>query len=209
MSNLQGHRKPGVKMLGKFWTVANMLSITRLILVIPITYLILTDGSIAWLMALIALAVCTDWFDGTIARWSRTVSDWGKVLDPMADKIAASSVVLALVIRDSLPIWFLAIIIVRDLVIVAGSAVAMHRLRRVLMSIWWGKVAVFMLSLTILGALLKADPPVMQVCIWVTSALFVYSFVLYVIRFISLMREEPTAGAITADDSAGVPYPVG
>ena len=195
-------------MLGKFWTVANMLSIARLFLVIPITYLVLTDGPIAWILSLILIAVCTDWFDGTIARWSKTVSDWGKVLDPLADKIAGAAVVLALVIRGSLPFWFLAIIIVRDLFIVIGSAIAVHRLRRVLMSIWWGKVAVFMLSLTILGALLKADEPIMQFSIWVTAVLFLYSFVLYVIRFVGLMRGKPDDNAPREDSTSGVAYPV-
>ena len=190
-------------MLGKFWTVANMLSIARIFLVIPITYLILTDGSRAWLMGLIIFAVGTDWFDGSIARWSKTVSDWGKVLDPLADKIAAASVVLALVIRGSIPFWFLAIILVRDIAIVIGSAIAVHRLKRVLASIWWGKVAVFMLSLTVLGALLKADPPIMQALIWITSALFIYSFVLYIVRFLSLMRGKPNPEARSDDPNAG------
>lgn len=208
MSNHEDGSRPGMKMLGTFWTVANMLSIARLLLVIPITYLILTDGSLVWLLGLILAAVCSDWFDGTVARWSKTVSDWGKVLDPLADKIAASAVVLALTIKGSLPVWFLVLIVVRDVLIVIGSAIAAHRLQRVLMSIWWGKVAVFMLSLTILGALLKADPPVMQSAIWITAALFIYSFVLYVVRFISLMSRKP-AEVAPHDRAAGdLAYPV-
>ena len=79
MSNLQDHHKPGFKMLGKFWTVANMLSIARLILVIPITYLILTDGSIAWLMGLIVVAVGTDWFDELHAQSNRRHWPFGDV----------------------------------------------------------------------------------------------------------------------------------
>ena len=187
MSNLQNEEESSYKMLGRFWTIPNMLSIARIFLTIPITYLILTDGSIVWILSLIALAVCTDWFDGVVARWAKSVSEWGKVLDPLADKISASSVVLALVIQNKIPLWFLLVIVTRDILILIGGAVAAHRLRVVLMSNLWGKVAVFMLSVTVLWALLEADRPLFQISMWITTVLFVFSFVLYVIRFIDVM----------------------
>ena len=187
MSNLQYEEHSSHKMLGRFWTIPNMLSIARIFLTIPIAYLILTDGSIFWILSLIAIAVSTDWFDGFVARWSKSVSEWGKVLDPLADKIAASAVVLALVIQDQLPLWFLLVIVIRDVLILIGGAVAAHRLRVVLMSMWEGKVAVFMLSLTVLWALLEADRPLFYTTMWITTILFIYSFVLYVGRFIDVM----------------------
>jgi CDP-diacylglycerol--glycerol-3-phosphate 3-phosphatidyltransferase len=210
MPNLQDTHESGYKSFGKFWTVANMLSMARLVLIIPITYLILSNGSIKWILGLIFVAVCTDWFDGTVARWSKTVSEWGKVLDPLADKIAAASVVLALVIRGSLPVWFLSVILIRDIVIVIGSAIAAHRFRRVLMSIWWGKVAVFMLSLTILGAILKADPPVQQISLLITTVLLVYSFMLYMLRFIRIIWSNDNAGGASRseDPPREITYPV-
>lgn len=166
-----------------------MLSLTRVILVIPITFLIIVDGSVGWILGLVFAALCTDWFDGTVARWSKTVSEWGKVLDPLADKFAAICVVLALTIRGSLPVWFLVLIAVRDILIVWGSTLATRKLQRVLMSLWWGKIAVFMLAITVLGAILKADPPVLNIAIWVTAVLFVYSFLLYAFRYFRLMGE--------------------
>ena len=187
MQNLQDDENSGQKLLGRFWTIPNMLSIARIFLTIPIAYLILTEGPILWTLSLIALAICTDWFDGAVARWSKSVSEWGKVLDPLADKIAAATVVLALVIQEQLPLWFLLVIVVRDILIVIGGAIAAHRTRVVLMSMWWGKVAVFMLSLTILWALLEADRLLFDISLWVTTVLFIYSFILYVIRFIDVM----------------------
>lgn len=180
-----------IRTLGTFWTGANLLSLLRILLVAPIAYLILEDGPISWTLGLIFLAITTDWFDGTLARWSGTVSEWGKVLDPLADKIAASAVVLSLVLTGRLPVWFLLLVLGRDLLIVLGSVVAVHRLNRVLMSIWMGKIAVFSLSLTVLAALLKADPPVLQVSVWATSVLFIYSFLLYVVRYFNLVRTTP------------------
>ena len=187
-----------------------MLSLARLVLVVPITYLILKDGSVAWILGLVFAALCTDWFDGTVARWSKTVSEWGKVLDPLADKIAAICVVAALAIRGSLPVWFLVLILVRDVLIVWGSTLATRKLQRVLMSLWWGKVAVFMLALTVLGAILKADPPIMNIAIWLSTVLFVYSFLLYMVRYIRLMRDEDEDGNAESDNSnSELVYPVG
>lgn len=205
--------QPAHKVLGKFWTLANMLSLARLVLVIPITYLIIKDGSVAWILGLVFAALCTDWFDGTVARWSKTVSEWGKVLDPLADKIAAVTVVCALTIRGSLPLWFLVLLLVRDILIVWGSTLATRRLQRVLMSLWWGKVAVFMLALTVLGAILRADPPIMNMAIWITAGLYVYSFALYVIRYIRLMRyvedvEDIEEGPGSDGSNAEIAYPV-
>ncbi|MEX0821195.1 MAG: CDP-alcohol phosphatidyltransferase family protein [Rhodothermales bacterium] len=177
-----------LRLLGRFWTLANMLSMIRLLLVVPITYLILTDGPMGWLFGLIGLALVTDWFDGRIARWSSTVSEWGKVLDPLADKIAGVAIVMALVVRGSLPTWFLTLLVVRDALIVLGGVVLARRTGHVVMSGLMGKIAVTALSLTVLAALLRADPPLIRYCVWITAGLMVYSFLLYGIRFVRLMH---------------------
>ncbi len=186
-------------MVGRFWTIPNVLSLARILLIAPIVYLILNEGAIWKILALVGIAVASDWLDGALARWFNSVSEWGKVLDPLADKLAASAVVLALVMRDQLPLWFLLVVVVRDLLILVGGAVAAHRFKVVLMSIWWGKVAVFMLSLTVLWALLEADRPIFYLSLWITTVLFVYSFILYAIRFMDIM----SGGGLEHDQEGG------
>ncbi len=203
------HKVEIFQLLGRFWTLANMLSMVRLLLVVPITYLILTDGSMAWLFGLILLALMTDWFDGQVARWSRTVSEWGKVLDPLADKVAGAAIVMALVVRGSLPLWFLSVLVGRDALIVLGGIVLARRTGQVVMSAWMGKVAVTALSLTVLAALLRADEPILSYCVWITTGLMAYSLLLYVVRFVRLMRagrlpapsEHPAEDAFTQQEA--------
>ncbi len=192
--------------LGQFWTVANMLSLGRVVLAIPVTYLILVDGSVGWILGLILLAGLTDWFDGNLARWSHTVSNWGKVLDPLSDKTAMLMVSVALVIRGDLPIWFVGIIALREVLIVVGSVLLTKRISEVKMSMWWGKVAITAMAVTVLAALLKADPPILQFCIWLTLALMLYSFALYVLRYLKLWRTDPTPtdGETNADGGSAV-----
>ena len=192
MADQQSEQKAELsQLLGRFWTVANLLSVLRLVLVVPITYLILVDGPLSWVFGLILLALMTDWFDGRVARWSRTVSEWGKVLDPLADKVAGAAVVLALVVRGALPLWFLGVLIGRDLIIVLGGVVLARRTGQVVMSVWMGKVAVTALAITVLAALLRADEPVLAACLWITTGLLLYSFVLYAVRFARLIRRGP------------------
>ncbi len=179
--------------LGRFWTVPNMLSLFRMVLAIPIAYLVLVDGRLFWIFILFLLAVATDYFDGRVARWSDTVSDWGKVLDPLADKIGGGLVLLALTVRGSLPWWFFALVIGRDALIVLGGILVGRKTGLVVMSMWWGKAAVTAIAITALAALLNADPPVMVFCLWATSVILVYSFARYFalgVRAIRWRKEE-------------------
>ena len=141
--------------LGRFWTVPNVLSMMRLVIILPVFWLIMQDGPLWWIMMLVLLAIATDYFDGRVARWSHSVSDWGKVLDPLADKIGGGMVVAALVFNGSLPYWFLAVLATRDLCILAGGALLKQRTGRIVLSLWSGKVAVTGVAITSLAALLK------------------------------------------------------
>lgn len=209
MSRARFDREKLIARLGTFWTFPNTLSLMRAVLVLPITYLIVVDGSIRWIVGLILLAAFTDWVDGQLARWSHTVSEWGKVLDPLADKFAAVMVVPALVFRaaePTLPLWLLLVVVGRDVCIVAGGILIARRTGRIAVSTWAGKGAVAALSLTVLAAILKADPPVLQFCVWLTAGLMVLSFVVYTTRLIRILRvtqhRPPPSGTMETAASA-------
>ncbi|WP_022834375.1 CDP-alcohol phosphatidyltransferase family protein [Salisaeta longa] len=179
---------------GRFWTVPNALSLLRLVLVVPIAWLLWTDGSLAWLFGLVLTACFTDWLDGRVARWSHSTSEWGKVLDPLADKFAGFLTVIVLTFRTAeptLPLWFFGALVARDAAILAGSYFIVQKHGHVAMSIWSGKAATFWLALTVLAAILKADPPVLQFCVWITTTLLAWSFIMYVRRFIRAMTYTP------------------
>jgi len=180
--------------LGRFWTIPNALSLSRLVLVVPITWLLWVDGSVEWLLGLVVLAIFTDWLDGRVARWTRTISDWGKVIDPIADKFAAVMTVTALTFRAAdphLPLWFFGLVIGRDAIILAGGMLIARRSGQIVMSAWAGKAATMWLALTILAAVLKADPPVFNACLWMAAGLLVFSFLMYVIRSLNAARRTP------------------
>ncbi|HUF08941.1 MAG TPA: CDP-alcohol phosphatidyltransferase family protein [Rhodothermales bacterium] len=194
----------GFPHLGKFWTVSNVLSLVRLVLAIPVVYMILRrhpgDPVDPALLLLVVIAIATDWFDGKLARWSKTVSDWGKVLDPLADKIAAGFTVLALAATNAIPWWFVLMMVIRDVVTGLGWSVLSRRTGSISMSRMSGKTATAAVGVTVLAAIMVADPEVMNACIWITTTLLLYSFVDYFIHFVSVLTgrvgtEDETAGA--------------
>jgi len=173
--------------LGRFWTTPNVLSMLRLVLVLPLAWLIITSGPLFWIMIIVVLAIATDYFDGRIARWSNTESEWGKVLDPMADKIGGGMVVAALTIQGSIPVWFLLALATRDIVILVGGGIIRMKTGEIVASMWSGKVAVTAVAITALAALLRADAPVLEFCLWASTILLAYSFLRYMVRFFSIL----------------------
>jgi CDP-diacylglycerol--glycerol-3-phosphate 3-phosphatidyltransferase len=209
--------------LGRFWTIANVLSLSRLVLVLPIAVLLWQDGSLGWLLGLTIAVILTDWFDGRVARWTHTVSEWGKVIDPVSDKFAAILTVTVLTFRPAepqLPLWFFGVIVGRDALILAGGAWIARRSGKVLMSAWAGKAASLWLALTVVSVILKADPPVLNVCLWMATGLFVFSFGVYLVRYLNALRRSPPppgAGDSTShggearpdEEAADAPSPAG
>ncbi len=177
--------------LGHFWTWANALTIARILLVPPIAWLVYVDGPLWLLGLLVGLAIATDFFDGKVARWTGTVSEWGKLLDPAADKLAAAAVTAALVFRPvepNLALWFVALIVIRDLGIAAGGMIQVRRLGFVMMALWSGKVAVNLLAATVVAVLLRFPQVLIDALVWATTITLLYSLGRYLHRFLLVRR---------------------
>ncbi len=176
-------------MLGSFWTVANLVSISRIPLSVAAALIIWREGPIHWSLILIILAGLTDLLDGLIARQTNTVSEWGKVLDPLADKISVAFLGIALAWKGILPLWFLLSILLRDSLILIGGLILTRQLGRVHMSNLLGKITATAIGITFILALLKADQVVMDLSIWGTMALMGLSLVIYGARLIGLQNK--------------------
>lgn len=173
-------------MRGPYWTSANILSISRVPLSGAAAAVILVDGPVTWSLVLILAAGLSDLLDGQVARRTNTVSEWGKILDPAADKISAALLGVALVWKSLLPFWVLGAIILRDLLIVTGGFFLTHHLGYVQMSNLPGKIAATAIGITFILALLKADQIVMDIAIWGTIGLLGLSLLIYAVRLLRL-----------------------
>lgn len=86
-------------------TIPNVISIIRLLLVPVFIWLVVID-EIGWAGILLGFIGATDWIDGYLARRLNQVSEIGKFLDPLADRLAVIVAVIAGLIADVLPAWF-------------------------------------------------------------------------------------------------------
>ncbi len=179
--------------LGRFWTFANALSVVRMALVVPIAFLAWEADQPLLMWTLVAVGVATDFFDGKVARWTGTVSEWGKVLDPFADKLGAVVIGGALAFRPAepnLPVWLIVLVLVRDILIFGGGVLIAKRHGSVPPSVWSGKLAVGAMTVAVLLALLGL-PQATEWAVWTALVLLVGSFCEYLYRFILAMRRPP------------------
>jgi len=130
-------------------TLPNLISALR-ILLIPVFVALIVDPDTTTIGVIVfGFVVATDWVDGLIARRTGQVSELGKILDPLADRAVILAGLVALVVRDVFPLWAAALIVVRDVAIVAG-AVFLLAGRRVRIDVRWvGKLATFSLMTAI------------------------------------------------------------
>lgn len=172
--------------LGRFWTIANMLTLSRIVVIPPLAWLGYHGGPQSWLLVLVGFVVLTDYLDGRVARLTNTVTEWGKVLDPIADKLAAAVMCTVLAFREvepQLAVWFLILVVVRDIVITIGGVIVTRKLGFVLMALMSGKIAVNLLVVTILAVLFNAEAWIVQVLMWTTTVFLLYSLIRYLLRF--------------------------
>jgi cardiolipin synthase (CMP-forming) len=129
--------------LDRVATLPNLLSLLRILLIPVFVLLLLGDGTEAAGLALLAAVVATDWVDGYIARHTGQVSNVGKILDPVADRLALIAALVALVVRDAFPLWAALLVIARDVVILLAGVVLLVRYRIRLDVRWVGKAGTF------------------------------------------------------------------
>ena len=114
------------------WNVPNIITIVRILLAPIFFWMLLADGGADgalrwWAAVLFIVAIGTDGIDGAIARRHNLVTDLGKILDPIADKLLTSGALVCLSILAELPWWVTGIIVVRELGITIWRFVELGR----------------------------------------------------------------------------------
>ena len=130
-------------------TLPNAISAFRIAMIPVFVGLILDEDTTTAGLIVFGVVVATDWVDGTIARRTGQVSDLGKVLDPVADRLAIAAGIIALAIRGVFPVWAAAAILVRDVVVLIVGLVVLTRRHATIEVRWIGKVATFSLMVAV------------------------------------------------------------
>lgn len=173
--------------------IANKITLVRIFLVPVFVLFMLTDfteynGIIAFIVFVIA--TITDKIDGTIARKYNLVTDFGKFLDPIADKLLVCSALICLTADGTIPAWITIVIIGREFIISAFRLVCADTGKTVAAS-WWGKSKTIAQMVTIIVLLLNiAQLKILEdILIYVSLVLTVVSLVDYFAKNKDVLKE--------------------
>jgi CDP-diacylglycerol--glycerol-3-phosphate 3-phosphatidyltransferase len=185
-SNLQANQESRVNRieLGKVLTLPNFLSISRLFLLPLILLALATKQSITALILMI-ISWLSDALDGYLARKLNLVSNIGKLLDHLVDKIWVGTILVTLVLVKGLPVYIATAVIVRDLLIVTGSSLIAKTRKNIISSNVMGKIAGFLFAVLIVIYTLdlEGSGQLKHYVVIAVSISIVLSFINYVYLF--------------------------
>ena len=174
-------------------TTASKITLSRVLMIPVFLVLMYVDfpGSRYWALAVYIVACLTDFADGYIARHYHQISDFGKFMDPLADKVLVMAAMCYLVEIGQMPGWCLAIVLLREFAVSGMRLVAVEQ-GRVIAAAWSGKVktastmvCLCAMLLNVFGAYAWFDPLCNAVIVLTTA----YSGIEYFIKNADVFRE--------------------
>lgn len=164
--------------------VPNILTILRFIL-IPFIVISIIFGNYFTALIIFIISSITDVLDGYIARKCQVISDFGKLMDPLADKLTQLSILLTLTYQGFIPIWIVAILILKESVMISGASF-LYGKHLVVSSNWYGKLTTVLLFSAVVSsfAIKMYNLPQFDIYLYTLSVIFaVFSLIMYYIHF--------------------------
>ena len=181
---------------GKILTIPNLLSCLRLALIPCFVWEYLVNKSPQMTVLLLLISGLSDVADGFIARRFNMVSNLGKVLDPLADKLTQAAMLVCLTSRFPMMMLPFGLMVVKEMVCVGTGLAAIDSTGEVRSAGWHGKLATVLLYAMLITHVLWTEiPPALSLgLVWLCSAMIVLSGILYGVSNLRKIRSEPKNG---------------
>jgi len=167
--------------------ISNLLSILRLVLAIPVAILLYYEEiDLAVIIGIIA--GLTDFLDGYLARKLNQITDLGKMLDPIADKVFIAIIGILLLIKETMPLWFLILIVGRDLLILLAALIAKRKKKITMTSTFEGKLT-YTIILIVCAGLIYKIPEANLYGLYFATAAIIYTTIQYLFLFIKQIKK--------------------
>lgn len=174
----------------------NKLTMARIVL-IPIFMIALLLEFYYAALVIFCVAAITDFFDGYLARKHNLVSSFGKIMDPLADKLLVFSALICFIQLEKVSVWAPIIIIAREFFVTSMRVVAVSK-GKVIAASWWGKVKTNVQLFAIIGAMLifalgriiPRGDEVAAILIWISALFTIASWVAYIRENITVFEDE-------------------
>ncbi|MBR2786314.1 MAG: CDP-alcohol phosphatidyltransferase family protein [Clostridia bacterium] len=131
--------------------IPNALTLTRF-LIIPFIILSLVNDNYLFTFIFLTISGLTDVLDGFIARKFDLISNFGKLVDPLADKTTQIAILTTLALKNIIPFWILVIIFIKEFAMIAGASF-LYGKDLVVSSRWYGKLATVLFYVSIVSSL--------------------------------------------------------
>jgi cardiolipin synthase len=176
-----------------FFLLPNLLAFLRIALLPPIFYLLVQDAgsSIILALILIAVATATDFFDGYFARRLNQITDLGKIMDPLADKLGLATVVIFIIVYRGFPLWAALLLLLKDILTLIAAVAMVKRKGFILMSNIWGKLNSGVWVLTVIVFAAKIEP-LQQGCLILATVSVLNTIIQYSRMFFAHYRLKTT-----------------
>ena len=167
--------------------IPNALTVLRLIAVPFFGYFIFSKQ---YLIAVIiySIASLTDMLDGFIARKYNMITSWGKIADPVADKLMQLTAIIILNAQGKIPIMLVVLAFLKDIILGIGSYLLYRQNNLIAQANWYGKLTTVILYFTIVAVLFNLPYSNILVIISLLSVLF--SLFMYAIKFIRIKNDK-------------------
>lgn len=168
--------------------IPNMLTIVRFIL-IPFIFISVIKENYLVAIILFTISAITDILDGFIARKYNFITDIGKLIDPLADKLTQVSLLSALSILNIVPWWVLLIVLIKECLMIVFASILYSKKDVVVYSKWYGKLATSLFYLAIICSLVinqfnvKISFPIDLYLYYLAILATIFSLIMYGIKF--------------------------
>ncbi len=176
----------------------NILTVLRLLLIPVIVFYIFTGN---YILAFIFFTVSgiTDIADGFIARKFNLISNFGKLMDPLADKLTQIATLASLVFTNIIPVWILLIVFLKEFIMICGASF-LYGKDVVVYSKWYGKLATVLLYIAIVISLLLKQFDISGIWEFLDLGIFILALVATIFSLIMYVRDLYQKGLIDKQD---------
>ncbi|MBQ7916265.1 MAG: CDP-alcohol phosphatidyltransferase family protein [Firmicutes bacterium] len=181
--------------MNRIFTIPNILSMVRILLIPVFVDLYFKEKALLAGVVLV-LSGLTDTLDGYIARRFNLITNLGKVLDPIADKLTQAVVAFCLCIQLPQVIPLLVLLVIKEFIMFVAGIWVIKRTGKPFSALWWGKVStiIFYLAITILVLGSHMLPLwVIQLSVWVPFAALFFSLIMYCRTYVQIAKKQGSA----------------
>jgi cardiolipin synthase len=178
----------------KLKNIPNILSMIRILLVFVFLFVFFVVDNVYLALLVFLIAGATDVVDGYLARRNGWITNLGKILDPVADKLMQCTVLVSLCIKDIVPIWFVIPFFAKEIFTIIIGLIVIKRRSVNVVSKWYGKFAVCLFYATIAVSVIFEDAlsasPVLAAFVFMPAIIFALAALGAYVKHYSYLKKE-------------------